>query len=375
MNEYPSVSVVIPVFNTVDYLDECIGSLRKQSLDSIEIICVDDGSSDGSLDLLEEMAREDHRLTILKQDNKGAGCARNFGLSVAKGEYIICLDSDDFFSENFLSSLYDIAKSSQADIAMCSGFFFDCETGSVTNNDNIYKSSFIGGLDEFSAASLPNRLFQVTTPAPWNKLYRRQFVQDLGIEYQEISNTNDVFFFVSAFACANKIVSTSERLVYYRVNRPGSLQHLDREKNPTAFCDALTVSERFLKEHDRWAILQGSFVVFSTEVIRHNILVSQTFRTFEKVYCGARSILEGFRDAIGGAPFSQEGPRVLAEQILATADPGQGLFLLWAAEKEKVRAGAQRERDLQKKVKALRKKLKKAEEQSKKRPLFGWLSK
>lgn len=375
MNEYPSVSVVIPVFNTVDYLGECIGSLRRQSLTSIEIICVDDGSSDGSFGLLEEMAREDHRLIILRQDNKGAGCARNFGLSVAKGEYVICLDSDDFFSENFLSSLYDIAKSNQADIAMCSGFFFDCETGSVANNDNIYKSSIIGGFDEFSAASLSNCLFQVTTPAPWNKLYRRQFVQDLGIGYQEISNTNDVFFFVSAFACANKIVGTSERLVYYRVNRPGSLQYLDREKNPTAFCDALTMSERFLKEHDRWAILQGSFVVFSTEVIRHNILVSQTFCTFEKVYCGARSILEGFRGAIGDAPFSQDAPRVLAEQILATADPGQGLFSLWAAEKEKVRAGAQRERDLQKKVKALRKKLKRAEERSKKRPLFDRLFK
>ena len=96
----PKVSVIIPVYNVEQYLRECLNSVIKQTLKEIEIICVDDGSTDNSLDILKEYAEKDHRITIITQKNLHAGVARNAGLSIAKGEYLSFLDSDDFFELN-----------------------------------------------------------------------------------------------------------------------------------------------------------------------------------------------------------------------------------------------------------------------------------
>ena len=96
------VSVIIPVYNSEDYLQECLDSLLKQTLHEIEIICVDDGSTDGSLQILEKNAANDKRIQILHQENLHAGVARNNGLKAAHGEYVIFLDSDDFFELTLL---------------------------------------------------------------------------------------------------------------------------------------------------------------------------------------------------------------------------------------------------------------------------------
>ena len=96
----PKVSVVLPVYNVENYLKECLDSLVEQTYKDIEIICVDDGSSDSSLKILKEYAVIDNRIIVLEQKNQGAAVARNFGLSVATGEYVSFLDSDDVFSLN-----------------------------------------------------------------------------------------------------------------------------------------------------------------------------------------------------------------------------------------------------------------------------------
>ena len=93
----PKVSVIIPVYNVEEYLRECLDSIVKQTLREIEIICVDDGSTDNSLEILKEYAKKDNRITVITQKNLHAGVARNAGLAVAKGEYLSFLDSDDFF--------------------------------------------------------------------------------------------------------------------------------------------------------------------------------------------------------------------------------------------------------------------------------------
>ena len=98
------VSVIIPVYNVEQYLRPCLDSVLNQTLKNIEIICIDDGSTDDSLKILMEYAEKDNRITILKQKNKGAGVARNYGMSIATGEYFLFLDSDDFFSETLLQS-------------------------------------------------------------------------------------------------------------------------------------------------------------------------------------------------------------------------------------------------------------------------------
>ena len=112
------VSVIVPVYNVENYLRQCLNSITGQTLKNIEIICVDDSSTDGSKRILEEYAKKDERVKIITQPNKGAGAARNNGLSVAKGKYLSFLDSDDFFEPDMLEHAYNKAEEDCADFVV-----------------------------------------------------------------------------------------------------------------------------------------------------------------------------------------------------------------------------------------------------------------
>ena len=112
------VSVILPVYNASDYLHQCMDSIVGQTLKDIEIICVDDGSTDNSLDILKEYEQKDKRVKVIQQKNAGAGAARNNGLSIATGEYLSFLDSDDFFEPDMLEKAYEKAKGSNAQIVV-----------------------------------------------------------------------------------------------------------------------------------------------------------------------------------------------------------------------------------------------------------------
>ena len=113
---HPKVSVILPVYNVEKYLKQCMDSIVNQTLKDIEIICVDDGSTDASLSILKEYEKEDDRVKVICQQNAGAGAARNNGLSIATGEYLSFLDSDDFFSLDMLEKSYAEAKKEDADL-------------------------------------------------------------------------------------------------------------------------------------------------------------------------------------------------------------------------------------------------------------------
>ena len=121
----PRVSVIIPVYNVEKYLPQCLDSVVNQTLPDIEIICVDDGSTDSSLDILKDYARRDKRITVLRQKNLHAGVARNAGLSIARGEYLSFLDSDDFFELDMLDQCYAKLKKDKSDVCIFSGDMID----------------------------------------------------------------------------------------------------------------------------------------------------------------------------------------------------------------------------------------------------------
>ena len=129
----PKVSVITPVYNVETYLRQCLDSVLNQTLRDIEIICVDDGSTDGSAAILEEYAAKDSRIKVVKQENAGAGAARNAGLSVAKGEWLSILDADDEFSPNMLSEMVEAGERNSADVVACTmvkdGDIFQCWRG------------------------------------------------------------------------------------------------------------------------------------------------------------------------------------------------------------------------------------------------------
>lgn len=359
------VSVVLPVYNTAEYLEKCLDSILSQSLSAIEVFCVDDGSDDGSLAVLEDYASRDARIKVRRQAHMGAAAARNLGLDEAAGEYVICLDSDDFFDPVFLEVMYRKAKDEKADIALCNAFTFDNESGTASDNYAVYKERFMGGRKEFSSEDLSRDIFQVASPAPWNKLYRLDFVNENGVRYQNLSNTNDVFFYVAAFACAKKIACEPRRLVYYRVNRSGSLQASSRERDPQAFADALRASMEFLKQREKWYELQGSFFVFMAEVAEHNLASAKTATAFSSAYNAAHEVF-------GEAAFDPEILQFkyacyycLGSLVAEEENPQQALLALWHQEGVRKDAYIREANRLAKEVAVLKQRLDKLEKNPK----------
>ena len=217
------VSVIMPVYNVEDYLEQCLDSVVNQTLQEIEIICVDDGSTDRSGEILEEYAARDTRIKVLHQQNQYAGCARNLGLDNAVGKYVICWDSDDFFDLQALEKMYAKAEEDQAEMVVCGGNRMDNESGVCYTSGVYVEKKMLPEVRPFSKQDIPQYIFNFTTNVPWNKLYLKEFVEKHQLRYQPLRQANDVYFAQMALFLCERITVVDEPLVTYRMNNNGSL--------------------------------------------------------------------------------------------------------------------------------------------------------
>lgn len=218
----PIISVIMPVYNTEKYLPETIKSLKNQTFRDFEVICVDDGSTDSTVEILKSVAKEDSRFRIVYQKNAGAGAARNNGFRDAKGKYAIFLDSDDLFAPKLLEKLYHAAEKHNADIATCNFLRFE-ENGAVTYCTGIHTEWLPQGIQVFNYKDCPTHIMSVVNPTPWNKLYRSDFIRQHNLKYEEIFSSNDITFAAVSVATAERITFVPDHLVQYRVGHVGTI--------------------------------------------------------------------------------------------------------------------------------------------------------
>lgn len=238
----PDVSVIIPVYNTSEFLRQCLDTVLGQTLTNIEIICVDDGSDDGSIEILCEYEQADKRVKVILQENAGGGAARNKGIDIAKGKYLSFLDSDDFFEPKMLEEAFKKCERTGAEICVYQVRRYDNETG----NTWFDKGSFVeanfpsesSGIEVFSAKDLGSHIFTTFMTWPWNKMFSRRFIMSNGLRYQEIMRTNDLYFVNTALLKANYITTVRSPLVNYRVGTKNNCQATNN-KAPTDFHKAL----------------------------------------------------------------------------------------------------------------------------------------
>ena len=224
INYVPKVSVIIPVYNTEEYLCKCLDSIIGQTLKEIEIICIDDGSTDKSLDIIKDYARKDKRITVISQKNLHAGVARNVGISVSKGEYIHFLDSDDWLDINSYKCMYDIITNINVDIVKFRSYSFDNENNKIvnryfTNMGAINKKYFYKKLNFNDDYEIMIHI----SDAPWSGIYNRKFIIDNNILFDNLLCSNDVTFFYKCILKCNYVYLTEKRFVYYRINNNKSL--------------------------------------------------------------------------------------------------------------------------------------------------------
>ena len=217
------VSVIVPVFNVGDYLSTSLDSILNQSLEDIEIICINDGSTDDSLKILENYAKKDNRIKIISKENEGQGTARNVGLDNACGEFISFVDADDFIKKDMLEKLYNKSVNGNLDLVMCKVSSFDNETHVIDDNLWYYSLKCFSGFKKEVFNNLDTKEFtSLISVTPYNKLYRRSFVEKNNIRFPEKYIFEDEVFFYNVYLKAKRISLIDENLYCYRTNRKGS---------------------------------------------------------------------------------------------------------------------------------------------------------
>ncbi len=213
------VSVIVPVYNGERHLTECMDSICGQTLQDIEIICVDDGSTDQSMQILQEYQNQDNRVQIYQQDHKYAGVARNLGMSHATGEYLTFWDCDDFFDLQALDKLYKKMREEDADVGVCGCYeYLESKQKSFSHPAGLnMKRVPTGGA--FNRYTNPEYYLSFTNEAAWNKIFKHEYIEKLGLQFQTIRNGNDAYFTEVALGLADRIVCINENLITYRIER------------------------------------------------------------------------------------------------------------------------------------------------------------
>lgn len=216
----PAISIVMPAYNAQEYIAESIGAIAAQTFGDFELVVVDDGSADATGEVVKGLAARDSRIEYILQENSGAAVARNRGMLNAKGKYLAFLDADDLFEPKYLETLHAACEESGAQMAVCKYDFFDSANGRAF--PAICPQEGRSGL--VATDDVASTLFQITTSYTWDKLFRRDFVEERQLQFQNLPNSNDVFFVLSALAMSDSICFVDEVLVHYRVGTGGSTQ-------------------------------------------------------------------------------------------------------------------------------------------------------
>lgn len=266
--EKPLVSVVIPVFDIEAHLGQCLDSVVGQTLRRIEIICVDDGSTDRSPELLARYEGQDDRIRVVTQANAGPGVARNTGLMRATGTYLIFLDADDWFEADFLERMVGRAEQTNADVTICRTVEFDNATGQSYDGAWMLKTRYLPG-DTFSPQEIADHIFQFTYGWPWDKLYRLDFVRRTGLTYPALPNSEDLVFVFQSLVLAGRLAVMDKILVHHRVHRTSSVSN-SRHLAPEAPHEAVSLLRQGLEERGLYNGYERSFLNWTMEFLVSN---------------------------------------------------------------------------------------------------------
>ena len=226
------LSIIIPVYNVEEYLEECLDSISKQTMEDIEIICIDDGSTDNSPDILENYSKKDKRIRIITKENGGQASARNLGIQEAQGEYIAFVDSDDFIEETMFEKLYTKATDNNLDIAMCKIALYDNQTEEINKNAWYYMLGVFRDFEKdiFNHKDTKEFTCEISV-TPYNKIYKKSLLKDNNILFPEGLIFEDEKFFYDVYLRAKHVSIVNEFLYYYRVNRKGSTVDISKESD------------------------------------------------------------------------------------------------------------------------------------------------
>ncbi len=257
----PKVSIIVPVYNVEKYLERCVNSLKNQTLADIEIILVDDSSTDSSLEICNKMATDDSRIKVLHKVNEGAGKARNEALKVATGEYIGFVDSDDFVEKEMFEVLYKKAQKYSSDLVMSGVLFVDGNMFSE-KGECIRKTYFDKDTHFETEESLKKLRMGIVGATPddcddskygmsiWKNLFRKEIITEKNITFQSEREmlSEDALFMIDYISCIKKATGINEAFYNYCRNEDSISKSYKKDRFEKSLVFVNEVEKRFQKD-------------------------------------------------------------------------------------------------------------------------------
>lgn len=254
----PKISVIMPLYNVENFLRKSLDSVINQTFKDIEIVCVNDASTDGTLSILEEYAGKDDRIKIITNEvNQHCGGARNVGLKNSTGDYFIILDGDDWFELNMLEVLYNKAINDKSDIVVCGYYCYNEENKKITCEKTIYKNIIINS--PISPKDFSEDLFQIFYAMTWNKLFKRDFFVNNNLLFDDSIVATDVSCILTSLVLAQKISAVSDCLIFYRT-KTGENLTATRKENFDSVLYVINILEKNLRDLNLYYKYNETFI-------------------------------------------------------------------------------------------------------------------
>lgn len=264
-NNETFVSVVVPIYNVEKYLKNCIETIINQTYKNIEIILVDDGSTDNCPKICDEYRKKDSRIKVIHKKNGGLSDARNQGLKLSRGEYICFIDSDDFIDKRFIEILYKECCLNNAEIAMCKYEKVLENEEVVEDKGKSYKKETISGRDSIIGI-YEGKIVDFGFVA-WNKLYKRKLFENNNIDYPFGKYNEDTFTTFRLLYNSKKVVKIDLSLYYYRIRIGSIMKSKMTTKKITDHVDADIYNIEYYKEKKDEYLLKLSLNYFFRDII------------------------------------------------------------------------------------------------------------
>lgn len=262
----PAISVLVPVYNVERYLRQCLDSLKAQTFSDFEVICLNDGSTDGSPAILHEYAGEDPRFRVIDKSNSGYGASMNRGLDEARGTYIAILESDDFFEPSALETLYTTAENERVPLVKAD-FWFYWSTPTERRERGAVIDNATAGV--YCPANQPEIFYR--KPSIWSAIYLRTFLEEHNIRFLETPGAayQDTSFSFKTLALAKRAAFINEPVLSYRQDNESS--SVNSSAKAYYVCDEYAEMQRFLDQHKTLkAQLEGVLMRMKIDAYRWN---------------------------------------------------------------------------------------------------------
>lgn len=255
----PKVTIIVTFYNAEKYMDQALEGMLNQTFTDIEYIFVDDGSTDATKEKLETYAADDGRIALYFHENRGPGAEREFARKMARGDYLLFIDSDDFFEKTLVEELYNTAIETGAEVTICGAKKYDDKSGAILSFPKAFDYRLIMTEEQYILPiEYKENLFQITAAVLWNKLIKRDFLIQNDLYFGDWFVGDDTAVAVPALAMADRIGIVRQELLTYRINIGTSVSDV-KDSRWRQIVESKDYIEDYLKKHGKFDLYKRTF--------------------------------------------------------------------------------------------------------------------